>query len=350
MNQLNMFLCFVLLYLSLLGGVGCCSNKNISHLNRTLSYSFEGFSCVQMFSPDDLPWQYYKVLPALGVPVVINQSNKYCYGFVLFAIDTIHLKKMLINIKKYYNHRIVCYLQYEDSLLNSFVKNETYLFGESEALITDGYRTYKFDELEKIFYEINLIGEEETWGKQRRIMNFKGREVTVAGFNVSMFTSFGQVDEKGHPAWFKGIDLYVLWRLTSLMNITWKALISKDRWGMKLPNGTWTPGVFRAVLDGKADIGVGSIWMTIEKYESMPLTAPTSMVYLRHLIRRPAASNAIWNSFFKHYPPSVWALLLVAAFINVLAISLITYCINRIRNDIAHKSNFLMLNHGNFEF
>lgn len=200
MNQLNVNLCFVLIFSRLLGVVRCTTDKNI--LNRVLNYSFKGYSCVQLFSLDDFPSEYYQVLPQLGIPVMINQSHKYCYGFVLFATDTINLKKMLLNIKKYYNHRIVCYLKYEDSGFNYFIKashlsllfnsyrnfldahdkliyftnaqvikcfqNEPYFFGDSEALVTNGRYTYKLDKLEKRFYEINLIGEEETWGKQVR--------------------------------------------------------------------------------------------------------------------------------------------------------------------------------------
>ncbi|KAE8573466.1 ionotropic receptor 25a [Halyomorpha halys] len=125
--------------------------------------------------------------------------------------------------------------------------------------------------------------------------------------------------------------------LASLMNITWKVLIIDDKWGLKFPNGTWSAGIFKTLLEGQADIAMGSIWLTIEKYESVPLSTDVGFLSLQNLIRRPVPSNAVWSSFFQHYPLSLWILLLLAAVINFLGVFFISYFTKTIKSDTKYK-------------
>ncbi|XP_064106966.1 probable glutamate receptor [Macrobrachium nipponense] len=87
--------------------------------------------------------------------------------------------------------------------------------------------------------------------------------------------------------------------------------VGDGQWGAKL-NGEWS-GMVRELLDGKADIIVAPLDMTLLRSEAVDFLVALTSGWYKMVMRRPNAQDHVWTVYTRIFSTGIWALLMAMA-------------------------------------
>ncbi|XP_043266187.1 probable glutamate receptor [Colletes gigas] len=98
-----------------------------------------------------------------------------------------------------------------------------------------------------------------------------------------------------------------------------------DKWGIQLPNGTWT-GMIGMLMHDEAGLAATELMMTSDRLDVVKFTTPVYSTKSRVYIKRPDTTAVKWNAYLAPFACNVWnaiALMIVVTGISISTIDTI---------------------------
>lgn len=149
----------------------------------------------------------------------------------------------------------------------------------------------------------------------KKFTDFHGCPIIISTFDYPPAVIDGKEDVNGH-------DIDLVRGLSTMMNFTFeiKVLNEPAAWGFVMENGT-SGGVMKKIMDGEADIGIGSFYLTLTRAKFMSFSE-----YSRTYVVLTVPSGVPLTQFEKLFSPFssvTWIVLLLTFMAAIFIISVV---------------------------
>ncbi|XP_050531460.1 glutamate receptor ionotropic, kainate glr-3 isoform X2 [Daktulosphaira vitifoliae] len=196
---------------------------------------------------------------------------------------------------------------------------------------------YRLDLYYKNLIKFSL--KQENWfnyklNGERKIKNFHGAKVKVFAFNNSLFNTVDKNPITGNLELIDGVEGYLFNEISRLTNIKIEVIVpinNSDKWGIRLPNGSYTLGATRRLQTKVVDIALASLWIEYFKINSVEMSHYWSEECLKLLVPKPPLTRNKWDLLFKPFPLSIWLLLFAVTLLNILTLWIVAVIQRKIK-------------------
>jgi len=123
----------------------------------------------------------------------------------------------------------------------------------------------------------------------------------------------------------KGIEMKIFLEVAKQLNFTWRLEEppEENKWGQKYANGSWSGGIVGALVEGRADVGFGFVWLVDPQASDVDLTFPWSTVCNTFLVPRSRRLKN-FGAAFMPFETTLWgmiigAIVFTATWLRILA-------------------------------
>jgi hypothetical protein len=111
----------------------------------------------------------------------------------------------------------------------------------------------------------------------------------------------------------KGIEMKIFLEVAHHLNFTWRLEEPPElnKWGQKYQNGSWSGGVLGALVQGRADVGFGFLWLVDPQASDVDLTSPWGTVCNTFIVPRPERLKN-FGAIFLPFETTLWAMVIGA--------------------------------------
>jgi hypothetical protein len=110
-----------------------------------------------------------------------------------------------------------------------------------------------------------------------------------------------------------GIEMKIFLEVAHHLNFTWRLEEppEENKWGQKYQNGSWSGGVIGALVEGRADVGFGYLFLVDPQASDVYLTFPWSTVCNTFIVPRSERLKN-FGAIFLPFKTTLWATIISA--------------------------------------
>jgi hypothetical protein len=110
-----------------------------------------------------------------------------------------------------------------------------------------------------------------------------------------------------------GIEMRMFLEISRRLNFTWRIQEPPEinKYGQRFENGSWSGGVFGALAEGRADVGLCNLFLIHPRQTVADFTLPWATVCFTFLVPRPHRLNQL-RAVFLPFTTSLWVAITAA--------------------------------------